>query len=178
MRIISKHLFLQLLNVLNVQFLYYARFTSSVSKERPYNFIFDRVGLVRVSVRPFLRTYLRLYLRVYFRIYSLVFPEILDSDKNLATEIDDRINFSRKFLFALKWAEWTQNVLSWVFVKFCQYFLLEVTYNGRSYNSLICCVTNANFALQVFGKNAQIAGIWSWDITSLNIIQNETLINF
>ena len=102
MRIISKHLFLQLLNVLNIQFLYYARLSSSVSKERHYNFIFDRVGLVRVSVRPFLRTYLRLYLRVYFRIYSLVFPEILDSDKNLATEIDDRINFSRKFLFALK----------------------------------------------------------------------------
>ena len=129
-RITSKHLFLQCL--------YYARFTSLVNKRRPYNFTLDRVMLVYVSVRPFFRWYLLLW-TFYFRIYSLVFPEILDSDRNLETEKNDSIRFSRKFLFALKWTERDQNEpkteFSWVFIKFCQYILLKVAYNERSYNS-------------------------------------------
>ena len=94
--------------------------------------------LVYVSVRPFIRWYLLLW-TFYFRIYSLVFPEILDSDRNLETEKDDSIRFSRKFLLALKWTERDQNEpkteFSLVFIKLCLYILLKVVYNERSYNS-------------------------------------------
>ena len=94
--------------------------------------------LVYVSVRPFFRWYLLLW-TFYFRIYSLVFPEILDSDRNLETEKDDSIRFSRKFLLALKWTERDQNEpkteFSLVFIKLCLYILLKVVYNERSYNS-------------------------------------------
>ena len=94
--------------------------------------------LVYVSVRPFFRWYLLLW-TFYFRIYSLVFPEILDSDRNLETEKDDSIRFSGKFLLALKWTERDQNEpkteFSLVFIKLCLYILLKVVYNERSYNS-------------------------------------------
>ena len=45
---------------------------------------------------------------------ALVFIEIFDSNRNLETQESDRIGFSKK-------------ILHWVLIKFCHYFLLEVT---------------------------------------------------
>ena len=65
--------------------------------------------------------YVRLQRTSFLRICSLVFSEILHSNRNLETERSDRSGFSRKILFSLKWQKEPKMELLLVAVKFCYF---------------------------------------------------------